>query len=86
MSLLERCPHLARSLHSRCSNCTQVLQAVEGEMTRSNLAKSEFKRNEEQREIELKQLRETLKVASSLENEVRQMPQREVPKSTPKKG
>lgn len=55
-------------------------------MTRSNLAKSEFKRNEEQREIELKQLRETLKVASSLENEVRQMPQREVPKSTPKKG
>ena len=70
----------------RCSNCTQVLQAVEEEMTRSNVVKAEHKHNEEQREVELKQLRETLKVASSIENEVRQISQREPPRTTAKKG
>ena len=55
-------------------------------MTRSNLAKVEHKHSEEQREVEAKQLRETLKVASSLENEVRQMAQREPSKPSAKKG
>lgn len=40
----------------------QVLQSVEGEMARANLVKMEFSRAKEQREVELKQLKETLKV------------------------
>lgn len=57
-------------------------------MTRSNMMKVEHKRNEEQREGEAKQLRDTLKVASNLESEVRQMTQqqREPSRTTGKKG
>ena len=72
--------------NDRCSNCTEVLQSVEGEMTRSNLMRVEHKRGEEQREVEAKQLRETLKVASSLESEARQQPSKEPVRTTAKKG
>ena len=55
-------------------------------MTRADLIKAQHKRSEEQRELEQKQLRETLKVASSIENEVGQIPPREMARPTAKKG
>ena len=68
----------------------QVLQAVEGEMTRATLLKMEHSRSREQREVSLKQLKETLKVASTMEGEVRQsvssQQPRGEPKTTAKKG
>ena len=66
----------------------QILQSVEGEMSRANTMKLEHNKTHELREKEVKQLRETLKVASTLESEAARPPQqgRELPKTTVKKG
>jgi COP9 signalosome complex subunit 7 len=86
---MEELSNMVEKLDNWCSNCMQVLQAVEGEMTRANLVKMEHSRSRDKREVELKQLKETLKVASTLEGEVRQstsQPPREPANTTAKKG
>ena len=55
----------------RCMNCASVLQLVESEMTRADHLKSEGVQEKERHDAEIKQLWQTLKVASSDAEEMR---------------
>lgn len=56
---------MVEKLENWCSNCASVLQAVEGQMQRANDIKGERSKEREKHELEVRDLRQTMKTAAA---------------------